>query len=36
MGLLYKRKEHLYLLITILGDLLTYKGGIINLETEPI
>ena len=33
IGLLYRQKEHLYLLITILGDLIAYRGGIINLKT---
>jgi len=28
-----KEKEHLYLLVTILGDLINYRGGIINIET---
>ena len=32
MGLLYKQKERLYLLIMILEDLIAYKGGIINLK----
>jgi len=36
MGLLYRQKEHLYLLITILGDQIAYKGGIINLKIGPI
>ena len=36
MGILYKEKEHLYLLITILGELVLYKNSIINLETGPI
>jgi len=36
MGLLYRQKEHLYLLIMILGDLIAYRGGIIDLETGPI
>ena len=36
IGLLHRQKEHLYLLITILGDLIAYKRGIINLKTEPI
>ena len=36
IGLLYKQKEYLYLLIIILGDLIAYRGGIINLETGPI
>ena len=36
MGLLYRQKEHLYLLITILGDLIAYRGGIINLKIGPI
>ena len=33
MGLPYRQKEHLYLLIIILEDLITYRGGIINLKT---
>jgi len=36
MGLLYRRKEHLYLLVTILGDLIAYRDGIINLKIGPI
>jgi len=36
MGLLHKEKEHPYLLVTILGDPIAYKGGIINLKTGPI
>ena len=32
IGLLYRQKEHLYLLITILGNLIAYKGGIINFK----
>jgi len=36
MGLLYRKKEHPYLLVIILGDLIAYRGGIINLETGPI
>jgi len=33
MGLLYRQKEHLYPLITISGDQIAYRGGIINLKT---
>ena len=36
MGLLYRQKEHLYLLITILGDQIAYREGIINLKIGPI
>jgi len=36
MGLLYRRKEHLYLLVTILGDLIAYGDSIINLKIGPI
>jgi len=36
MGLLYRRKEHLYLLVIILGDPIAYGDGIINLKTGPI
>jgi hypothetical protein len=33
MGLLYRQKRDLYLLVTILGDLIAYRGGIIYLKT---
>jgi len=36
MGLLYRKKEYFYLLVTILGDPIAYRGGIINLKTGPI
>jgi len=36
MGLLYRKKECPYLLVTILGDLIAYRGGIINLKIGPI
>jgi len=36
MGLLYRQKKHLYLLITISGDQIAYRGGIINLKIGPI
>jgi hypothetical protein len=36
MGLLYRQKQDLYLLVTILGDLIAYGGGIIYLEIGPI
>jgi len=36
MGLLYRKKEYFYLLVIILGDLIAYRGGIINLKTRPI
>ena len=32
MGLLHRQKEYLYLLITIVEDLIAYKGGIINFK----
>ena len=31
--LLYRDKENLYLLVTILGDLILYRDGIIQMET---
>ena len=34
--MLYKEKEYLYPLVTILGELVLYKNGIINLEIGPI
>jgi len=36
IGLPHRQKEHLYLLIIILGDLIAYRGGIINFKTGPI
>jgi len=30
----YRQKEYLYLLVIILGDLINYKGGVINIEIE--
>jgi len=36
MGLPYRKKEHLYLLVIILEDLIAYRDGIINLKTGPI
>ena len=36
IGLPYRQKEHLYPLITILGDQIAYRGGIINIKTGPI
>jgi hypothetical protein len=32
IGLLYRQKWDLYLLVTILGDLIAYRGGIIYLK----
>ena len=36
MGILYKKKEHLYPLVMILEKLVLYKNSIINLEIGPI
>ena len=36
IGLPYRHKRDLYLLITNLKDLMAYRGGIINLKIEPI
>ena len=36
IGLLYRKKEHPYLLVTILGDPIAYGEGIINLKIGPI
>ena len=36
LGILYKEKKKPYLLVTILGELVLYRDGIINLETELI
>jgi hypothetical protein len=34
LGLLYKQKLKPYTLVTILGDPVLYKNGMINLEIE--
>ena len=34
--MLYREKEYLYPLIIILGELVLYKDGIINLKIGPI
>jgi hypothetical protein len=34
--LLHRQKRDPYLLVTILGDLIAYKGGIIYLKIGPI
>ena len=33
LGILYKEKKKPYLLVTISGELVLYKDGIINLKT---
>ena len=36
MGLPYRQKEKLYLLVTISGNPILYKDNIIHFKTEPI
>ena len=36
LGILYREKEYLYPLVTILGEPVLYKDSIINLEIRPI
>ena len=36
LKILYRQKRDLYLLVTILRDLIAYGEGIIYIETEPI
>ena len=36
IGLLYRDKENLYLLVTISGDLILYKNSIIQIEIGPV
>ena len=36
LGILYRKKEYLYLLVIILGEPVLYKDGIINLKIKPI
>jgi len=31
-----RQKEHLYLLVIILKNLINYRGGIINIEIRPV
>ena len=32
----YKLKKNLYLLVTILGNPIFYKNGVIRIKTEPL
>jgi len=32
----YRQKEHLYLLVIILGNLINYRKGVINMEIKLI
>ena len=36
LGILYREKKYLYLLVTILGKPVLYKDSIINLKIKPI
>ena len=36
LEILYREKEHLYPLITILRELVLYRDSIINLKIKPI
>ena len=36
LKILYKLKETLYLLVTILGDPISYKNKIIYIKTKPV
>jgi hypothetical protein len=36
LGLLYRQKLESYALVTILGDLVLYRDGMINIETGPV
>ena len=36
LGILDREKEYLYLLVTILGELVLYRDSIINLEIKLI
>ena len=36
LGILYREKEKPYSLVTILGEPVLYRDGIINLEIRPI
>ena len=34
LGILYRQKKYLYLLVIILGKPVLYRDGVINLKTE--
>ena len=34
LGIPYRQKEYLYPLVTILGDLIFYRNGVIYIETK--
>ena len=36
LGILYKLKKNLYPLVTILGDPIFYKNGVIHIKTKPL
>ena len=36
LKIFYKLKKNLYLLVTILGDLIFYKNGVIHIKTKPL
>ena len=36
LGILYRQKVYLYLLVIISGDLIFYKNKVIHIETEPV
>jgi len=36
MGLPYRQKENLYPLVTISGDLILYRNGMIHFKTGPV
>ena len=36
LGIPYRQKEYLYLLVMILGDPIFYKNRIIYIKTEPV
>ena len=36
LEILYKLKENLYLLVTILGDPIFYKNGVIYIKIKPL
>ena len=36
LGIFYRLKKNLYLLVIILGDPISYKNGVIYIKTEPL
>ena len=36
LGIPHRQKQYLYILLSITGEKVSYRGGMINLETGPV